>query len=407
MSAFDVTAVRRDFPILERPMNGKPLVYLDTAASAQKPRVVLEAMDAFYRQNYANIHRGVYELSATATRFHDEARAKVARFLGAREPREIVFTRNATEAINLVAQTFGRTTLGSGDEILITEMEHHANIVPWQMICQVTGAKLRVAPIDDRGVLRMDAFDALLTERTRIVAVGHVSNALGTINPVAQIVERAHGRGAVVLVDGAQAVPRFPVDVGALGCDFYVFSSHKLYGPSGMGALYGRADLLASMPPYQGGGDMIRTVSFEETTYADIPQRFEAGTPDIAGAVGLGAAIDYVESVGLSAIEAHEEALLAYGTERLESIPEVTLIGTAPRKTGVLSFVIEGVHPHDIGTVLDQEGVAIRAGHHCAQPLMERLGVPATARASLGVYNTTEDLDRLYEAILTTIELLT
>jgi cysteine desulfurase/selenocysteine lyase len=407
VTGIDVARVRLDFPILSRKMNGEPLVYLDSAASAQKPRAVLEAIDGFYRENYANIHRGVYELSATATRLHDEARATVARFLGAADAREIVFTRNATEAINLVAQTYGRTQLSSGDEILITEMEHHANIVPWQMICQVTGAKLMVAPIDDRGVLHMDAFAELLSERTRIVAVGHVSNALGTINPVEEIVSLAHQRGAVVLIDGAQAVPRFPVDVQALGCDFYVFSSHKLYGPTGMGALYGRADLLATMPPYQGGGDMIRSVTFEKTTYAEAPLRFEAGTPDIAGAIGLAAAIDYLENLGLAAIEAHEDELLRYGTELLEAIPEVTIVGTAPRKTGVLSFTVEGAHPHDIGTVLDQRGVAIRAGHHCAQPLMERLGVPATARASVGVYTTRADLDRLRDAILETIELLT
>ncbi|NNL86158.1 MAG: cysteine desulfurase [Myxococcales bacterium] len=407
MTGLDVARVRLDFPILSREMNGEPLVYLDSAASAQKPRAVLEAIDGFYRENYANIHRGVYELSATATRLHDEARATVARFLGAADAREIVFTRNATEAINLVAQTYGRTQLSSGDEILITEMEHHANIVPWQMICQLTGAKLMVAPIDDRGVLRMDAFGELLSDRTRIVAVGHVSNALGTINPVEEIVSLAHRRGAVVLIDGAQAAPRFSVDMEAIGCDFYVFSSHKLYGPTGMGVLYGRADLLATLPPYQGGGDMIRSVSFEKTTYAEAPQRFEAGTPDIAGAIGLAAAIDYLEKLGLTAIEAHEDELLRYGTELLEAIPKVTIVGTAPRKTGVLSFTIEGAHPHDIGTVLDQRGVAIRAGHHCAQPLMDRLGVPATARASVGVYNTRDDLDRLRDAILETIELLT
>ncbi len=403
----DVQAIRRDFPILERRMNGKPLVYLDSAASAQKPRAVIDAIQEFYSSNYANIHRGVYELSATATRLHDEARHKVATFLGAGEDREIVFTRNATEAVNLVAATLGRQRVVSGDEILITELEHHANIVPWQMLCEASGAKLKVAPIDDRGVLIEEAWTELLSERTRIAAVGHVSNALGTINPVKRLVARARERGAVTLVDGAQAVPRFPVDVRELGCDFYVFSGHKLYGPTGMGALYGRGELLETLPPYQGGGDMIRSVSFEKTTYADIPQRFEAGTPDIAGAVGLGAAIDYLSALGMDSIAAHEDALLAYGTELLTGIDGVKILGTAPEKTGVLSFIIDGVHPHDIGTVLDQEGIAVRAGHHCAQPLMERLGVPATARASVGIYNTREDLDALAAAIHKTIELLT
>jgi len=407
VTGFDVDKVRKDFPILDRLMNGKPLVYLDTAASAQKPRAVIDAISEIYTSNYANIHRGVYELSATATRLHDEARRKVARFLKAGEEREIIFTRNATEAINLVAQTLGRQCLTSGDEILITELEHHANIVPWQMLCEATGAKLRVAPIDDRGVLLEDAWRELLCERTRIAALGHVSNALGTVNPVKRLVAAARGQGAITLVDGAQAVPRFAVDVVDLDCDFYVLSSHKLYGPTGMGALYGRAELLSAMPPYQGGGDMIRSVSFEKTIYADIPQRFEAGTPDIAGAIGLGAAIDYLEGLGMDAICEHEENLLEYGTELLSAIDEVRIIGTAPEKTGVLSFVIEDVHPHDIGTVLDQEGIAIRAGHHCAQPLMERLGVPATARASIGIYNTREDLDCLAGAIRKTIELLT
>ncbi len=395
----DVERVRKDFPILSTRMRGRPLVYLDTAASAQKPRAVIDAISDFYANHYANIHRGVYELSETATRMHDEARQKVAALLGAPEAREIVFTRNATEAINLVASSFGRPCLREGDEVLITGMEHHADIVPWQLVCEERGARLRVVPVTDAGELDLEAFDALLSERTRIVGVVHVSNALGTINPVAEICRRAHERGAVVLVDGAQAVPRFPVDVDAIGCDFYVFSGHKLYGPTGVGALWARAELLESMPPYQGGGDMIASVSFEKTLYAPIPHKFEAGTPDIAGAVGLGAAIDYVRGLGLERIAEHERELLAHGTALLEEIPEVRLIGTAAEKTGVLSFVIEGVHPHDIGTFLDAEGVAIRAGHHCTQPLMDRFGVPATARASLGLYNTREDLDRLADAV--------
>ena len=395
----DVERVRRDFPILERTMRGKPLVYLDSAASAQKPRSVIDAVSRFYENHYANIHRGVYELSETATRMHDEARAKAAAFLGAADPREIVFTRNATEAINLVAWSWGRTRLRPGDEVLVTELEHHANLVPWQLLCEDRGARLRVAPIDDRGELRLDAFDTLLSERTKLVSVTHVSNALGTILPVRELAARAHRAGAVVLIDGAQAVPRLPVDVQEIGCDFYAFSGHKLYGPTGIGVLYGKLALLDAMPPWQAGGDMISSVSYEKSTFADPPYRFEAGTPDIAGAVGLGAATDYVEGLGLERIAAHEAELLAYGAARLSEIPGVRLVGTAREKTGVLSFVVDAIHPHDLGTVLDQEGVAIRAGHHCAQPLMERLGLPATARASLGVFNVRADLDRLADGV--------
>jgi cysteine desulfurase/selenocysteine lyase len=402
---FEVEKIRKDFPILGRTMRGKPLVFLDSAASAQKPRAVLDAIADLYSNHYANIHRGLYELSETSTRLHEEAREKVRNLLHAAESREIVFTRNATEAINLVAWSYGRSHLGPGDEILITCMEHHANIVPWQMLCEEKGARLRVAPISDDGELLMEELPALIGPRTRLLAVTHVSNVLGTINPVGRIVELAHARGVPVLVDGAQAVPRLAVDVRELGCDFYVFSGHKLYGPSGIGALYARSDLLEAMPPYQGGGEMIASVSFEKTIYNEIPYRFEAGTPDIAGAIGLGAAIDYVESIGLDRIAAHEQALLGYGTELLEGIPGVRLIGTAPEKTGVLSFVIDGAHPHDVGTVLDGEGIAIRAGHHCAQPLMERLGLPATARASLGLYNDENDLDRLAEGIRKVIEI--
>jgi cysteine desulfurase/selenocysteine lyase len=402
--ALDVERIRRDFPILRRAMRGKPLVYLDSAASAQKPRAVIDAISAFYETSYANIHRGVYELSETATRLHDEARAKVRRLLGAADPREIVFVRNTSEAINLVAQSWGRGRLRAGDEILITTLEHHSNIVPWQLLCEQSGARLVVAPVTDRGEVPLDSFEALLSERTRLVAVSHVSNALGSVQPVAEMAALAHGAGALVLVDGAQAVPRMAVDVQALGCDFYAFSGHKLYGPTGIGCLYGRRELLEAMPPWQGGGDMIAEVRFEKTTYAEPPHRFEAGTPDIAGAVGLGAAIDYLLELGFERIAEHERELLAYGTELLEAIPGLRIVGTAPAKIGVLSFVLDGVHPHDVGTILDQEGIAIRAGHHCAQPLMERLGVPATARASLGVYNTRGDLDRLAAGIHRVIE---
>jgi len=402
--SFEVEKIRKDFPILRRSMRGMPLVFLDSAASAQKPRAVLDAISNLYSNHYANIHRGLYELSETATRLHEQAREKIRALLHAEHSREIVFTRNATEAINLVAQSFARHRVGAGDEILITCMEHHANIVPWQMICEEKGARLRVAPISDAGELLLGELEALIGPRTRLLALTHVSNVLGTINPVRRIIEMARGRGVPVLVDGAQAVPHLAVDVQELDCDFYVFSGHKLYGPTGIGALYGRADLLDAMPPYQGGGEMISSVSFDKTTYNEIPYKFEAGTPDIAGAIGLAAAIDYVEAIGLDRIEVHEQALLAYGTELLSEIPEVRLVGTAREKTGVLSFVVEGIHPHDVGTILDQEGIAIRAGHHCAQPLMARLGLPATARASLGLYNRESDLDRLAEGIRKAIE---
>jgi len=402
---FEVERIRKDFPILSRSMRGKPLVFLDSAASAQKPQAVLDAITDLYSNHYANIHRGVYELSETTTRLHEQARVKVQALLHAAQSREIVFTRNATEAINLVAHSYARNHVGAGDEILITCMEHHANIVPWQMICEEKGARLRVAPISDAGELITGELEAMIGPRTRMVAVAHVSNVLGTVNPVRRIIEIAHASGVPVLVDGAQAVPRLAVDVQQLDCDFYVFSGHKLYGPSGIGALYARTDLLEAMPPYQGGGEMISSVSFEKTIYNDLPYKFEAGTPDIAGAIGLAAAIDYVEAIGLDRIAAHERSLLDYGTELLSRIPGVRLIGTAREKTGVLSFVIEGVHPHDVGTILDSEGVAIRAGHHCAQPLMDRLGLPATARASLGLYNDRNDLDRLAEAIVKAIEI--
>jgi cysteine desulfurase/selenocysteine lyase len=403
--SLDVERIRKDFPILQTSMQGKPLVYLDTANTSQKPRQVIEAVSDFYANHYSNIHRGVYELSERATRMHDEAREKVRRLLNAPEWREVVFTRNATEAINLVAASWGRQNVGRGDEVLITTMEHHANIVPWQVLCQEVGAHLRVVPINDAGELLLDEYENLLSERTRLVATAHVSNALGTINPVEQLIERAHARGVPVLLDGAQAVPRFPVDLTALGCDFYVFSGHKLYGPSGVGVLWARAELLEEMPPYQTGGDMIESVSFKGTTYNAIPHKFEAGTPDLAGAIGLGAAIDYLESIGLEEIARHERDLTAYGTGLLSEISEVRLIGTAADRTGVISFVVDGIHPHDLGTILDQEGIAIRAGHHCAQPLMERFGLPATARASLGLYNDRQDLDRLADGLRKAIEL--
>ena len=396
---FDVQQARRDFPILSQKIHGKPLVYLDNAATTQKPQAVIDAMVRSYAEDNANIHRGVHLLSERATQAYELAREKAQRFLNAASSREIVFVRGTTEAINLVAQTYGRTHVGQGDEVLITEMEHHSNIVPWQLLCEEKGAQLKVLPITDEGELRMDLLDGLLTGRTKIVAVNHVSNSLGTINPIKTIVERAHTRGVPVLVDGAQAVAHLPVDVQALGADFYAMSGHKLFGPTGVGVLYGRLALLEAMPPYQGGGDMISAVSFKKTTYNVVPHRFEAGTPNIAGAVGLGAAIDYVRSLDFGAMSAYEDELLAYGTHVLSSLSGIRLVGTARQKTSILSFVMDNVHPHDIGTILDQEGVAIRTGHHCTQPLMERLCVPATARASLALYNTKEEIDALAKAL--------
>lgn len=391
--------VADDFPILARPVHGRRLAYLDNGATTQKPNAVIEAEARFYRESNANIHRGVHWLSQHATELYDDARATVQRFIGAARADEIVFTRGTTEAINLVANTWGRKQLKAGDEILITTLEHHSNIVPWQMLCEQTGAVLKVAPVNDAGEVELAGFDALLNARTRLVAITHISNALGTINPVAEMVAHAHAVGAVVLVDGAQAVAHQAVDVQALGCDFYAFSGHKLYGPTGIGVLYGRAELLAAMPPWQGGGDMIRTVSFERSTYAEAPQRFEAGTPNIAGAVGLAAAIDYVQALGMDRIVAHEHALLAHATAALTAIPGLRMVGTAAHKAGILSFMIEHIHPHDLGTILDSEGVAIRAGHHCAMPLMTRFGIPGTARASLAVYNDDKDIATLVTAI--------
>jgi cysteine desulfurase/selenocysteine lyase len=395
----DAERVRDDFPILSTLSRGKPLVFLDSAASAQKPRAVLDAMQRFYETSYANVHRGVYELSERATQAFEGVRARTASFIGAESPREIVFVRGATEAINLVAHGLARTTLGPGDEVLITELEHHSNIVPWQMACAERGAKLRVVGIDDRGDLLLPELAKLLGPRTRLLALAHVSNALGTVNPVREIVRLAHEHGVPVLLDGAQAVPHQRVDVRELGCDFYAFSSHKLFGPTGVGVLYGRAERLEALPPYQGGGDMIATVSFEKTTYQGIPHKFEAGTPDIAGVVGFGAALDYVSALGLDAIAAHERELLRHASEALSRVPGLRLIGTAREKAAVISFVLDGVHPHDVGTILDQQGIAVRTGHHCAQPVMERYGVPATVRASFAPYNTLADVEALVRGL--------
>jgi len=402
--SFDVKRIREDFPILKQLIRGKPLVYLDNAASTQKPQVVIDTLSRLYATSYANIHRGIHWLSERATEAYESTRADIQRFLGAAEASEIVFVRGTTEAINLVAQTYGRTHIRAGDEILISTMEHHSNIVPWQMLCDATGAVLRVAPINDDGELLLDEFEKLLTRRTRLAAIAHVSNVLGTINPIRRVVKLAHSHNVPVLVDGAQAVPHLAVDVQKLDCDFYAFSGHKLFGPTGIGVLYGKAALLESMPPYQGGGHMIQSVTFEKTTYSKVPDRFEAGTPHIAGVVGLGAAIDYVRAIGLEAITECERKLLTYAMDRISKIAGVRLIGTAKDKAGVISVVVDGVHPHDLGTFLDNEGIAIRAGHHCAQPLMSRFGVPATARASLAFYNTKEDVDALAAAIHKSIE---
>ncbi|HWP56327.1 MAG TPA: cysteine desulfurase [Candidatus Acidoferrales bacterium] len=401
---FDVERIREDFPILRQRVRGKPLVYLDNAATTQKPRSVIERLDHYYRAENANIHRGVHFLSELATQQYEEARRSVQRFLNAAEPSEIIFVRGTTEGINLVAHSYGRANLKAGDEVLITEMEHHSNIVPWQILCREVGARLQVAPIDDHGEIRLEEFRRKLSPKTKLVSVTHVSNALGTINPVKEMIALAHGQRAVVVVDGAQAVPHFRVDVRDLDCDFYAFSGHKLFGPTGIGALYGKKALLEEMPPYQGGGDMISSVTFEKTLYNVLPYKFEAGTPHIAGGIGLGAAIAYVEGIGFEAIEAHERQLMAHATERLAQIKGLRLIGTAKRKAGVLSFVLEGVHAHDVGTILDQEGIAIRTGHHCCMPLMRRFGVPATARASLAFYNTTEEIDALARAIPKVLE---
>ena len=404
VNSFDVTRIREDFPILKETVNGKPLVYLDNAATSQKPQAVIDALVSYYVTENSNVHRGVHTLSQKATDAYEGAREKVRQFINAEYDKEIIFVRGTTEGINLVAQTYGRTHVGPGDEIIVTAMEHHSNIVPWQILCEEKGAHLKVIPINDDGELLLDEYENLLSPRTKLVSIVHQSNALGTINPVEQVIELAHSRGIPVLLDGAQAVAHVPIDVARLGCDFYAFSGHKLYGPTGVGVLYGRADLLDAMPPYQGGGEMIRSVSFEKTLYNVLPAKFEAGTQNIAGSVGLGAAIDYVNSVGMSNIAAYEHELLAYGTERLSEIGPVRLIGTARHKGSILSFVMENAHPHDVGTILDAEGIAVRTGHHCAQPLMDRYGVPATVRASLAFYNTKEEIDTLVKGIDRVIE---
>lgn len=398
-SPSELEKIRADFPILQQKVHGKPLVYLDNAATSQKPRVVIETLVRYYETTNANIHRGVHFLSEHATEEHDAARRTAQKFLNARSANEIVFVRGATEGINLVAQSYGRAHVGAGDEVLITGMEHHSDIVPWQLLCNEKGAKLRVASIDDNGELVLDEFAGLLGPRTKLVAVTHVSNALGTVNPVRKIIQLAHERRVPVLVDGAQAVPHMKVDVQELDCDFYAFSGHKVYGPTGIGVLYGKAELLNAMPPYQGGGDMISSVTFEKTTYNKIPFKFEAGTPDIAGAIALAAALRYVEEIGLDRIGAHERELLGYATGAVSGIPGLHIVGSAAEKAGVLSFVFDNIHPHDIGTILDQEGIAIRTGHHCSQPVMRRFNIPATARASFALYNTREEIDTLVRGI--------
>jgi len=398
-TTFDVAKIRADFPILGEVVHGKPLVYLDNANTTQKPRQVLDALDHYYRHDNANIHRATHLLSERATKAYEGTRTKVQRLINAAHSREVVFTRGCTDSINLVAQSWARTNLKPGDEILVSWMEHHSNIVPWQLVCQQTGATLKVVPITDAGELDLDAFRTLLTERTKLLAIIHVSNALGTINPVADLVAAARAAGAVTLVDGAQAIPHLPVDVQALGCDFYAFSGHKMYGPTGTGILYGRQALLEAMPPYQGGGDMIASVTFEHTDYNVLPYKFEAGTPNIAGFVGLGAAVDYLSGLDRAAALEYEDAVLAYATERVGAIPGVRLVGQARHKTSVLSFVLDGVHPHDIGTILDTEGIAVRTGQHCAQPVMDRYGITATVRASVAIYNTCAEIDALVDGM--------
>jgi len=403
-AAYDVERIREDFPILKRKVRGKPLVYLDNAATTQKPQAVIDRLVRYYREENSNVHRGVHYLSEVATAAYESARTTVKRFLNARSEKEIVFTRGTTEGINLVSQTYGRVHVKEGDEVLITAIEHHSNIVPWQMLCEEKRAVLRVAPVNDSGEVIVEEFERLLTPRTKIVAMGHASNALGTINPIQRMTAAAHAVGAIVVVDGAQGVPHLPIDVQELGCDFYAFSGHKVYGPTGIGALYGRESILEAMPPFMGGGDMILSVSFEKTTYNALPYKFEAGTPNIEGVIGLAAALDYVGSIGLDAIAAHEQDVLRYATRRLQEIEGLRLIGTAAHKASVVSFVLQGVHPHDIGTILDQEGIAVRTGHHCAQPLMMRFNVPATGRASFGLYNTREEVDALVDGLQKVVE---
>jgi cysteine desulfurase/selenocysteine lyase len=403
---FDVKRVRADFPVLHQKVHGKPLVYLDNAATTQKPLAVIEAIEHYYRHDNSNIHRGVHALSERATEHYEKTRAAARRFLNAPDPKEVIFVRGTTEAINLVAQTYGRQHVGAGDEVLITAMEHHSNIVPWQMLCEEKEAKLRVAPINDRGELLLEEFEKLLGPRTKFVAVTHLSNALGTITPLREMIRMAHAWNIPVLVDGAQAVPRMKVDVQALDCDFYAISGHKMYGPTGIGVLYGKAALLEAMPPYQGGGDMIASVTFEKTSYNRLPYKFEAGTPNIADTIGLGAAIAYLESLGLEEIERHEHDVLSYATQRIALMPGVNIVGSAKEKAGVLSFTMDNIHPHDIGTILDRDGIAVRTGHHCAQPVMERFRIPATVRASFGLYNTRDEVDALASGVQKVNEVL-
>ena len=398
-TTFDINKVRGDFPILKQMVNGNPLVYLDNGATSQKPQSVIDAIVNYYTTTNSNVHRGVHTMSQQATDSYEGARAKIRQFINAGDDKEIIYTRNTTEGINLVAHSYGRQNVGPGDDIIVSNMEHHSNIVPWQMLCEEKGANLRVVPIDDTGEMVMDEYEKMLSSRTKLVSITHVSNALGTILPAAQIAAMAHAHGAPVLLDGAQAVPHMPVDMKELDCDFYVFSGHKLFGPTGIGILYGKAEYLEAMPPFLGGGEMIKSVTFERTIYNDLPYKFEGGTPDIAGAIGLGAAIDYVANLGFDRITAHEEELLRYGTEALSSIDGLRIIGTAEHKAGILSFVMDKAHPHDIGTILDEQGIAVRTGHHCAQPVMARFQIPATARASLAFYNTKEDIDALVKGI--------
>ena len=395
----DVNRVRQDFPVLQQEVNGKPLVYLDNAATSQKPQSVIDALVSYYTTENANVHRGVHTLSQRATDDYEAARSKVRRFINAAEDHELIYVRGATEGINLVAQTFGRANVGPGDEVIISAMEHHSNIVPWQVLCKEKDAHLKVIPINDAGELLVDQYEQLLSPRTKLVSIVHQSNALGTINPLPTIIQMAHSRGVPVLVDGAQSVPHMTIDVQEMGCDFFVFSGHKLFGPTGIGVLYGRSELLEAMPPYQTGGEMIRSVTFEETLYNVLPHKFEAGTPNIAGSIGLGAAIDYIHTLGMDRINAYEKELLDYGSDALSRIEGLKIIGTAKNKGGILSFTLGDIHPHDIGTILDSQGIAIRTGHHCAQPVMDRFGIPATARASLAFYNTKAEIDSLVEGI--------
>lgn len=398
-TTFDINKIRDDFPILKQRINGNPLVYLDNGATSQKPQSVIDAIVNYYTTTNSNVHRGVHTMSQQATDGYEGARSKIRQFINADDDKEIIYTRNTTEGINLVAHSYGRQNVGPGDDIIVSNMEHHSNIVPWQMLCEEKGANLLVVPIDDTGELVMDEYEKMLSSRSKLVSITHVSNALGTILPAKQIVEMAHAHGAPVLLDGAQAVPHMPVDMNELDCDFYVFSGHKLFGPTGIGVLYGKEEYLEAMPPFLGGGEMIKSVTFEKTIYNDLPYKFEGGTPDIAGAIGLGAAIDYVNNLGFDQITAHEDELLRYGTEALSAIESLRIIGTAEHKAGILSFVIDKAHPHDIGTILDEQGIAVRTGHHCAQPVMARFQIPATARASLAFYNTKEDIDALVKGI--------